>query len=104
MPFFFIAPVWLLCVVAGVVTLFFRNMRRYGLFIIVASTSAMVLALALSTGVLLALVKIGDVTGIQGGYAKFVAIILYLISIPAGLFLGGVGGARLLKKVLPPVE
>jgi hypothetical protein len=96
MPFFFIFAVWFLCLVAGACILFVRDMRRYGLYIFVVSTAATFFSFALSTGVLYVCSRYA----VSTGAGRVPLIILYLFSIAVGLLLGGVGGARVLRRIL----
>ena len=52
MPFFFIVPLWLVCLTVGSALLFGRRSRKIGQFVIAVSTGATLVSLALSTGVL----------------------------------------------------
>ena len=59
MPFFLIVPVWLLCVLCGVVLLCFQRFRRLGIYAINISTAATVVSLLLSTAVLFLSARVG---------------------------------------------
>jgi hypothetical protein len=52
MLFFFVLPVWAICVVVGVALLFFSELRRIAYFVIAIPTGATLVSFALSTSVL----------------------------------------------------
>jgi hypothetical protein len=58
MPYFFIAPFWLLCIVAGVVLLFLPRLRFLSAYFLLGSTAGLLCSVALSTALLVLLPKI----------------------------------------------
>ena len=97
MPFFFIVPVWAVCVVIGVVLLFVRNLRRIAYFIIAVPTGATLASFALST---LAL-YLGPRVAHESHQHWFGVVLIagYLIALVLGAFLGGIGAFLLLLKL-----
>src|SRR5690349_13435216 len=52
MPFFLLLPVWLLCVLVGLVLVFVRSLRSIGVYTLTMSTVALLCSFGLSTAVL----------------------------------------------------
>jgi len=89
MPFFFIVPVWLLCVGAGIILLYIRPLRRLGFFVITVPTGATLASFLLSTSVLFTFPSLSfpahpQWTGIE-------VISCYLIALVLGAILGAAG-------------
>ena len=86
MPFFFIAPLWLLCVAAGAI-LIFAGRRRIGAYVVSVSTGATVVSLVLSTAVLFLFPRLPFRLPPQWNAISLISA--YLMAI----LLGGVAGA-----------
>jgi hypothetical protein len=84
MPFFFLLPLWALCLICGAVLAFFPRSRFLSTYVLLASTFAILLAFLLSTAVLL---LAGRVVG--GTDFAWLALIAYV----AAIGVGGIGGA-----------
>ena len=99
MPFFLIVPAWLLCVVFGVVLLFFQRFRRIGFYAISISTAATAVSLVLSTAALF----LGPRVGLQrmGQWSGIALIAAYVLAIGLGALIGALGGFLLTRKLLP---
>jgi Ca2+/Na+ antiporter len=100
MPFFLIVPAWLMCVVGGIVLLFFQRFRRAGLYTINISTTATVGSLVLSTAVL----YLGPRIGLQriGRWSGVAMVGAYLLAIGTGALIGAVIGLLFTRKLLLP--
>ena len=101
MPFALILPLWVLCLVAGVVMLCLAPYRKAGIYVVTVSSGATLTALILSTVWLLLVGKMPQ--GPDNGIALLM-IGIYLAIIPIGGLLGGFGAAFLTKHLLlaPP--
>jgi hypothetical protein len=99
MPFFLIVPVWLLCVLCGIVLICFQRFRRIGLYAISISTAATAISLLLSTTVLF----LGPRVGLQrmGRWSGIALIGAYVLAIGVGALIGALGGFLLTRKLLP---
>jgi len=86
MPFFFIAPVWLLCVVAGAIFML-AGRRRIGCYLTLVSTGAIGISFALSTAVLLLFPRLPFRLPPHWSGISFIAAYL------AAIALGGIAGA-----------
>ena len=85
MPFFFIVPIWLLCVAIGLALCFFRQFRFLSSYLVLSSTSGLILSLALSTFLL----WIGPrFLSNASGWTGLILIAAYL----AGIVIGGLVG------------
>jgi len=98
MPFFLIIPVWILCLLGGVVLVCFEKSRRTGIYTIVVSSMATVVSFFLSTGVLYlgARIPLDRV----GRWSGLVLIGTYVIAIIGGAAIGAVAGFLLVRKLL----
>ncbi len=98
MPFFFIVPVWMLCVLSGIVLLCFQRFRRIGLYAISISTTATLVSFSLSTAIL----YFGPRIGAQwmGRWAGVVLMAAYLLAIGIGALIGALGGFLFTRKLL----
>ena len=94
MPFFFIVPLWLLCLVAGGVLLFSKRLRVLSLYLVMGSTGGVIVSFLLSLGVLLLAGKF-----LGGTRFAWVALIGYLIGIVGGGTIGILGGGILARIV-----
>jgi hypothetical protein len=97
MPFFFILPVWVLCVVIGVALLFFRDLRRIAYFVIAVPTGATLVSFALSTSVLYFAPRVAPEPHPQ--WFGIALIIGYAIAIALGALIGAFGAFLLLLKL-----
>ncbi len=100
MPFFFIAPLWLLAIAAGLSLLFFRRLRFLSSYLVLASTGGLVLSLLASTLVL----WLGtSIFNNRNGWAAIVVIGGYLASIPVfglvGVLLGILAARRINRRL-----
>jgi hypothetical protein len=89
MPFFFIVPIWLLCVVIGVVLCFFKRSRFLSLYLVLSSTGSAIVSLALSTFVLWTAPKL---FAKEHTWEGLVLIAAYLGSIVLGAVVGAIVG------------
>ena len=96
MPFFLIAPVWLLFVVIGVSLCFFRQARFLSLYFILVSSTGMLISFVLSTLLLWVVPKL---FGNMGSWARWMFIAFYLASIALGGLIGGVAGFFAARKI-----
>lgn len=97
MPFFFIVPVWALCVVVGMALLFFRGLRRIAYFLLVVPTGATLVSFALSTSVLYLVPRVAHEPRPQWfGIALIAGCLLALV---LGALLGALGALLLLLKL-----
>jgi len=99
MLFFLIVPAWLLCVAVGIVLLFFRALRRAGLYIIVVPTSATISSLMLSSVVLYLGPRI--LSQPARSWYGVVLIAAYVATAAVGALLGSIAGFLFLRKVQP---
>jgi hypothetical protein len=99
MPFFFIVPVWMLCVLSGIVLLCFQSLRRIGFYAISVSTTATLASFFLSTAILYLGPRIG--TQWMGRWAGVVLTGAYLLAIGVGALVGALGGFVFTRKLLP---
>ena len=99
MPFFFIVPAWILCVLCGIVFLCFQRFRRMGLYAISISTTATLVSFGLST----ALLYLGPRIGTQwlGRWSGIILMGAYLLVISVGALIGALGGFLFTRKLLP---
>jgi hypothetical protein len=95
MPFFFIAPVWILCLLVGAVLFCFTKLRSLSLYILLASSGFTFLSFLCSTMVLLAAGKYPQLFWHSG----LLAVGGYLVALLGGGVLGAVGGLALAYKL-----
>jgi len=88
MPFFLIAPIWLLCAPIGLAMLASPRVRFLASYLILGSTFAFVAALALSTLALILLPRFMTMIGCHGSLGGIVVILCYLAGIVAGALVG----------------
>lgn len=99
MPFFFIVPAWILCVLCGIVFLCFQRFRRMGLYAISISTTATLVSFGLSTALLYLGPRIG--TQWMGRWSRIVLMGAYFLVISVGALIGALGGFLFTRKLLP---
>ena|SRR5579863_4730915 len=95
MPFFFIAPLWILCLLGGAVLFCFPTLRSLSLYIVLASTGFAVFSFLCSTAVLLAAGKWPQLFWHSG----LLALAGYAGALLVGGLFGTVGGLALAYKV-----
>src|ERR1700694_3436151 len=96
MPFFFIVPIWLFCVVVGLALCFFRQFRFLSSYVVVGSTGGLILSFALSTFLL----WIGPrLLSSASGWAGFILIVAYFAGIAIGGLVGIVAGFLTARKI-----
>jgi|SRR3954454_18558522 hypothetical protein len=100
MAFFFILPLWLLLIIGGIVLICIRSARRFGIYLVVTSTSATTISFVLSTAVLFIAPRIVDR---PPSWFAILTIGAYVGAIPIGGVIGAVAGILLTKKLLPAV-
>jgi hypothetical protein len=99
MPFFFIAPLWLLCVLSGIVLLFSAHSRRLGYFVIGVPTGATIGSFVLSISIFWLIPSfLIQSLGSWGGVALIAA---YCVALGLGGFAGGIAMWWLLRRMLP---
>jgi hypothetical protein len=96
MPFFLIAPVWLLFVVIGVSLCFFRQTRFLSWYFVLVSSTGMFVSFVLST---LLLWVIPRLFGSMSSWARWIFIALYLASIAFGGLIGAAAGFFAARKM-----
>src|SRR5438874_7853807 len=92
MPFFLIVPIWALCVVVGVVLLFSHRFRFLSLYLLLGSTSGLLLLFLLSLALLFLAGKF-----LGGSPIAWLALVAYLVGLAVG-GAGGVAGGLLLAR------
>ena len=97
MPFFFIVPIWALCVVIGVALMFFRDLRKLARFVIALPTGATLISFALSTGVLYFVPRFAHQPHQQ--WYGLALIAAYVIALLLGALIGAAGACLLLLKL-----
>ena len=83
MPFFFIVPLWILCVLTGVILLFFKRFRFLSMYLLLSSTGGLLASFLLSLALLFLTAKF-----VGGTSVAWLALFAYL----AGILLGGAVG------------
>jgi ABC-type antimicrobial peptide transport system permease subunit len=96
MPFFFIVPVWFLCVVVGLVLCLFKQSRFLSTYLILSSTGSTITSLALSTLLLWVAPKL---LGPERTLVRLFLIAAYLASIAFGGLIGMIGGFVAARKI-----
>lgn len=94
MPFFFLAPIWLLLLIVGFALLISARFRFLSAYLILGSTIGFIASLILSTVLLLLMLRAG---------APLLTVLVYLVSIGVGAVFGvfvGIVLARKLNRVL----
>lgn len=98
MIFFLVLPVWMLCILSGIVLLFPPQRRQIGLYVIVVSTAAMLVSFLLSTAVLYLGATIGPRLHIQ--WLGVAVIATYILAVGLGLIVGAFAGFLLTRNLL----
>ena len=100
MAFFFIIPLWLLCLLMGTALACFQGLRRTGFYVIAVSTGGTLVSLLLSTAVFFLGTRIGAKH--FGTWSGVALIGTYVLGIVAGGLIGSVSGFLLSRKLLRP--
>lgn len=87
MPFFFIAPIWILVVVAGIGIFFSKRLRFLSSYLLLCSTLGLIVSFMLSLGLLM---LTGKLLAEHLSYG-WLALVAYFVGIP----IGGIAGALL---------
>jgi hypothetical protein len=96
MPFFFILPIWLLCVVVGLALCFFKQFRFLSSYLVLSSTGGLILSFALSTFLL----WLGPrFLSNASGWAGLILIAAYLAGIAIGGFVGIIAGLLAARRI-----
>ena len=95
MPFFFIAPLWMLCLLVGAILFCFARLRSLSLYVLLAPTGFTICSLLCSTAILLVAGKWPRLFGHSG----LLALGGYLAALLAGGAVGTVGGLALAYKL-----
>jgi len=99
MPFFLIIPVWLLCLLGGLILVCFEKFRRTGIYTIVVSSMATIVSFLLSTGVIYFGPRV-----VPHRFERWSALLIigtYVAAIIAGGAIGAVTGFLLVRRMLP---
>ena len=94
MPFFFILPMWCLCVFAGAALLFVPRLRFLSSYLLFGSTIGLILSFGLSLAVLFVTVRFFGRTRIA-----WLAIVAYLAAIGIGGIFGIMAGLFVARRV-----
>jgi len=94
MPFFFIVPLWILSVLAGVTLLFSKRLRFLSMYLLLSSTGGLLLSFLVSLAFLFVAGKL-----VGGTSMAWLALLAYLAGILLGGALGIIGGALLARNV-----
>ena len=95
MPFFFIVPIWLVCLLAGAVLFSFARLRSLSLYVLLAPTGFTVFSFLSSTLVLLVAGRWPQVVGHSG----LILVGGYIGALLAGGAFGTVAGLALAYKL-----
>ena len=96
MPFFFIVPIWFLCVITGVTLCFFKRSRFLSPYLVLSSTGGAILSLVLSTFLLWLAPKLFSNELRWGG---LILIAAYLLSLAVGGVIGVAAGFVAAAKI-----
>ena len=99
MPFFFIAPIWLLCVIVGLLMTISSRLRFLASYFILGSTLGFLVSLVVSTAVLVLFGRFEAMTETLGSLGGIAAIFGYVAGIVVGGVAGIVGGALAARRV-----
>jgi hypothetical protein len=91
-PFFFIVPVWLLFVVAGILFLFSSRLRFLSAYMVLSATLGLLFAFLLSLAFLMLGAKL-----LGGTSVAWISLLAYLFGIGAGGVIGIVAGLILAR-------
>ncbi len=94
MPFFFLIPLWALCVMAGLALLFSGRLRFVGIYIMFAATGGLLGSFLLSTALLLLSAKL-----FGGTRVAWLALAAYLGGIVLGGLVGVLAGLLIAWKI-----
>jgi hypothetical protein len=94
MPFFFIVPVWAVCVLIGVALMLTKRFRFLSTYFLFGSTVGLLLAFGFSTAILMFLGKI-----LGGSNMAWLALVAYILAIGVGE-LGGLALGLLFARTL----
>ena len=94
MPFFFIVPIWLLFVVAGILSSFSSRLRFLAAYLVLGATIGLIFSFLLS----LALLMLGARL-LGGTSAAWISLLAYLFGILAGGVIGIVAGLILARAL-----
>lgn len=92
MPFFFIAPLWFVFVVAGIGFCFFRRTRFLSTYIIICSTSGLIFSFISSLAALLPMALLLGHAGSSSDASRLAGLALAGLGYVAGLAIGGLIG------------
>jgi predicted MFS family arabinose efflux permease len=96
MVFFFLLPLWLLCVVAGTVLCWFKKSRLLSSYFFLCPTVGIVVAFVLSSLVLWAGPRM---LGSADSWAKWALVTAYLLGTGLGGVIGGVVGFSAARRI-----
>ncbi len=97
MPFFFIIPVWLLCVAVGLILLLFAHLRKLGYFVIAIPTGATVISFFLSTSVFFIASRLLPLPS-RPWYGVLI-LAVYVSALVLGALLGAIGAFLFVLKL-----
>jgi hypothetical protein len=96
MPFFFIVPMWFLCVAIGILLCLFKRFRFLSLYLVLSSTGGAIASLGLST----LLLWIGPkLLSKEHGAKGLILLAAYLASIALGGLVGTAAGFIVAGKI-----
>jgi len=99
MPFFFIAPIWLLCVIVGLLMTISGRLRFLASYLILGSTFGLLASLVVSSAVLVLFGRFEAMTETLGSLGGIAAILGYVAGIAVGGVAGIVGGVLAAHRV-----
>jgi hypothetical protein len=101
MPFFFIAPIWLVIVIVGIFLFISRSLRHLSSYLILASTFGLITSLVISTAILFLVPLAFAVLGLNSpGVLGVIALSgAYLGGIGIGGIIGIISGILLARKI-----
>ena len=99
-PYFLILPIWFLFVVVGFAMLLTTRSRHLSTYVVLASTTGLIVSFILSTAILLAFPLLSEAIGLKSG---FLGPLIFLGGYLGGIAIGGaagvIAGVRLARKV-----
>jgi hypothetical protein len=98
MPLFFLGPIWFVLTVVGIALLISSRFRYLSAYLVLGSTSGLVVSLILSTALLFAAGFIARALGLANSVTGIALILIYLVTIVIGALLGVFLGAILATK------
>jgi len=101
MIYFFVVPIWICCLIGGVVLLFFPKLRKAGVYAIFIPTSGLISSVAFSTGILIGVSKLGSKIGTEhlSPWYGIVFILAYFGAVAVGAIPGAVGAFIVIRKI-----